>query len=70
MIPLFIMPDIMSKLAVVSVNYWSIQGFYDIFWRLLPLGEIMPRILVLIGVAIVFTILSIRLFSKTIMKIV
>ncbi len=69
MIPLFIMPDIMSRLAVVSVNYWSIQGFYDIFWRSLPLSEIMPRILILTGAAIIFTIISIRLFSKNILKI-
>jgi ABC-type Na+ efflux pump permease subunit len=70
MIPLFVMPDIMSKLAVISVNYWSIQGFYDIFWRSLPLSEILPRILILTGAAIVFTIVSIRLFSKNILKIV
>ena len=70
MIPLFIMPDIMSRLAVISVNYWSIQGFYDIFWRSLPLSEILPRILILTGSAIIFTILSIRLFSKNILKIV
>ncbi len=70
MVPLFIMPDIMSRLAVVSVNYWSIQGFYDIFWRSLPLSKILPRILILTGSAIIFTILSIRLFSKNILKIV
>lgn len=69
MIPMFIMPDIMSKLAVISVNYWSIQGFYDIFWRSLPINEIMPRIVVLTGAAIIFTFLSIRLFSKNILKI-
>lgn len=33
MIPLFIMPAILQKLALLSVNYWGIQGFYDIFWR-------------------------------------
>ena len=27
MVPLFIMPAIMQKIAVVSVNYWGIQGF-------------------------------------------
>ncbi len=70
MIPLFIMPDIMSKLAVISVNYWSIQGFYDIFWRSLPLSEILPKILLLIGVGLTFTLLSLRLFSKNIIKII
>src|SRR6185436_17963589 len=28
MIPLFLMPSWMQKIAVVSVNYWGIQGFY------------------------------------------
>ena len=31
MIPLYIMPAFMQDAAVISVNYWSIQGFYDIF---------------------------------------
>jgi hypothetical protein len=33
MIPLFFMPAFMQKLAVFSVNYWSIQAFYDILGR-------------------------------------
>jgi ABC-2 type transport system permease protein len=70
MIPLFIMPDIMSRIAIFSVNYWGIQGFYDIFWRLLPLSEILPRIFILSGTGIVLTIISIKLFKKTILNMV
>jgi ABC-type multidrug transport system permease subunit len=70
MIPLFIMPDVMRNLAYFSVNYWSIQGFYDIFWRTLPLSDIIPKILLLSGVGIIFTIISLRLFSKNIFKII
>lgn len=70
MIPLFIMPQIMSKIAIFSVNYWAIQGFYDIFWRSLPVSDILPRILVLNGTGIVMTLLSIRLFNKSILKII
>jgi len=70
MIPLFIMPEIINKIAIFSVNYWSIQGFYDIFWRSLPLSEIFPKILVLIVIGIVLTILSIRLFNKSVLKII
>ena len=40
MIPLFIMPSILQKIALLSVNYWGIQGFYDLFWRALPLEAI------------------------------
>jgi ABC-type Na+ efflux pump permease subunit len=70
MIPLFIMPDIMSDIAVVSVNFWSIQGFYDIFWRQLPLSEILPRIFMLTGFGLVFSFFSVRLFSKNILSLI
>jgi len=68
-IPLFIMPAIMKKIAVFSVNYWGIQGFYDIFWRGLPLIDILPRILVLTGIGLVMTVISVRLFKKTVISL-
>jgi ABC-type multidrug transport system permease subunit len=70
MIPLFFMPEIMNKVAIFSVNYWGIQGFYDIFWRSLPLSETLPKILVLTCIGVVMTILSIRLVNKNILKII
>jgi len=70
MIPLFVMPSIMQKIAVISVNYWGIQGFYDIFWRSLPLIEIAPRLLVLIGIGLFMTIISIFFFKKNMLKLV
>jgi ABC-type multidrug transport system permease subunit len=69
MIPLFIMPSILQKIALLSVNYWGIQGFYDLFWRVLPLADILPKILILTGIGIVFTLASIWLFNKRIMKL-
>lgn len=69
MIPLFIMPEILQKIALLSVNYWGIQGFYDLFWRVLPLKEIMPKILILMSMGIVMTLASILLFKKRITKL-
>ena len=69
MIPLFIMPAILQKIALLSVNYWGIQGFYDIFWRTLPLDAILPKILVLMCIGIVMTLASVQLFKKRIMKL-
>jgi len=69
MIPLFIMPPVLQKVALLSVNYWGIQGFYDLFWRALPLGEIIPKILVLMGIGLLMTVASINIFKKRIMKI-
>ncbi|MBN2774443.1 MAG: ABC transporter permease [Prolixibacteraceae bacterium] len=70
MIPIFIMPSIMKKIAVISVNYWGIQGFYDIFWRKLPLINILPKAAVLIFIGTLLIIISIRLFRKNILKLV
>jgi ABC-2 type transport system permease protein len=69
MIPLFIMPAILQKIAILSVNYWGIQGFYDIFWRFLPLKAILPKILILFTIGIIMTFASIQLFKKRIMNL-
>ncbi len=70
MIPLFIMPEIMSKVAIFSVNYWGIQGFYDIFWRQLPLSDILPKILILTATGVVLTGISIRLITRNILRLI
>jgi len=60
----------MRKVAVLSVNYWGIKGFYDIFWRGLPLIDILPKIVVLVAIGFVMTVISIRLFNRNVMKLV
>jgi len=70
MIPLFVMPEIMQKIAVVSVNYWGIQGFYDIFWRNLSLVEILPKMGILVGIGLTMSLISVRLFKKNILKMI
>ena len=69
MVPIFIMPAIMQKIAVVSVNYWGIQGFYDIFWRHLPISDVMIRVVVLLGIGIFMMAISIKNFNKNILTI-
>jgi len=72
MIPLFVMPEFMQKIAVFSVNYWGIQGFYDIFMELLPITDItfLSRVFVLIGIGTVLNFISLKMFKKNILKIV
>jgi ABC-type multidrug transport system permease subunit len=72
MIPIFMMPEFMQKIAVVSVNYWGVQGFYDIFWRLLPLTDItfLSRVFVLVGTGTLLNIIALLMFKKNILKIV
>ena len=64
MVPTFVMPAIMQKIAVVSINYWGIQGFYDIFWRGLSAVEILPRGLILLGMGLFLILVSTLLFKR------
>jgi ABC-2 type transport system permease protein len=72
MIPVPVMPAFMQKIAVVSVNYWGIQGFYDIFWRLVPLTDItfLSRVLVLLCIGSLLNLIALIMFKKNILKIV
>jgi ABC-2 type transporter. len=67
MIPLFFMPVFMQKMAVVSINYWSIQGFFDLFWRNLPFNDttFISRIGVLLTIGLSLNTLALILFKKT-----
>ena len=67
MIPLFVMPAIMKKIAVISINYWGIQGFYDIFWRGLHLTQILPKIGILFGIGVILSLIAVRLYHKNIL---
>jgi ABC-type multidrug transport system permease subunit len=72
MIPIFIMSEFMQKISVFTVNYWGVQGFYDIFWRLLPLTDItfLSRVFVLFSIGTVLNFIALLMFKKNILKIV
>jgi len=72
MIPLFVMPEIMQKIAVFSVNYWGIQGIYDIFWKLVPLSDstFLSRVFVLIGIGTLMNFIALLMFRRNILKMV
>ena len=69
MIPIFIMPEIMQKIAVVSVNYWGIQGFYDIFLKLLPITDItfLSSVFVLMGIGTLLNFIALQMFKRNIL---
>ncbi|WP_421918949.1 ABC transporter permease [Marinifilum sp.] len=70
MMPLFFMPAIMKKIAVISVNYWAMEGFFDIFWRQLPLIDILPKMLILLGIGTLLTAISVISFRRNLLKMV
>ncbi|MBC8047711.1 MAG: ABC transporter permease [Fimbriimonadaceae bacterium] len=69
MIPLYIMPQFMQNAAVVSVNYWSIQGFYDIFWRKTGIHAIGENVIVLLAITITVLLVSNYFFKKNVLKL-
>jgi ABC-type multidrug transport system permease subunit len=72
MIPIFIMPEIMQKIAVFTVNYWGIQGIYDIFWKLVPLTDItfLSKVFVLLCTGTFLDFVALLMFRRNILKIV
>jgi len=68
MMPMIFMPAIMQKIAIISVNYWAMDGFFDIFWRQLPIIDILPNVLVLLGIGFTLTLISVISFRKTVLK--
>jgi ABC-2 type transport system permease protein len=64
------MPSWMQSVGHVSINYWSIQGFFDIFQRQLPITD--PVFLEKVGVLILFGLVlstaAFRLFRKNVMS--
>jgi len=71
MMPSFVMPFWMQKMAVFSVNYWSIQGFYDLYWRVLPISDpvFLSRVGMLFAIGLVLNLAAIRMFKKNILNI-
>jgi ABC-type multidrug transport system permease subunit len=69
MIPSFVMPEFMQNMSVFTVNYWSIQGMYDIFWRDLPMNEWMTNVFVLFGIGMFFIVISVPMYKRNILKV-
>ncbi len=71
MMPLFFMPALMQKAAVLSVNYWSIQSFYDVFWRNLSITDpsFLKKIVVLVFIGLILNVLAVIMFRKNILKL-
>lgn len=71
MFPVFFMPEFMQKISIFSVNYWGIQGFYDIFWRMLSITDttFLSRVLVLFLIGSGLNLIALWMFKRNILKI-
>ncbi len=70
MIPLFLLPGWVHQIAVISLNYWAIEGFYDIFWRNLPFPAVLPESAVLLGMTALLLLLAMFFYKKNILKLI
>jgi ABC-2 type transport system permease protein len=70
MMPVVFMPAFIQKLAVGTINYWSIQGFYDIYWRLLPFSDVLDNAAVLLAITGVAITIAMIFFKKNIIKLI
>ena len=64
MIPLFIMPEFMQNMAMLSMNYWGLESFYDLLWRDLDFQFILQKLIIMAGIGLLTMTLSMRLFRK------
>ncbi|HNF71124.1 MAG TPA: ABC transporter permease [Chitinophagaceae bacterium] len=71
MIPSFIMPELLQKASHFTVNYWGIQGFYDIFWRKLPIqnSDFLLKVGVLFLIGLGLNLLAVKGFRKHLQQI-
>jgi len=70
MIPIFFMPEFMQKIAVISLNYWAIQGFFDVLGREVSFLQVITKVGVLIGIGATMMAISASLFKRNLLKVV
>ncbi len=49
MFPRFLMPELMQKAGLFTLNAWAIDGFTKVFWRDEPVLALWPQVLVLVA---------------------
>ena len=64
MFPRFMMPEIMQKIGLLTLNAWAIDGFQKVFWREEPLTHLWPQVLVLTAISLVFFALARRIARR------
>ena len=63
MVPRYVMSSSMQRLGLFTFNGWALDGYLKVFWRDLPVGALVPQVLVLGGCAIGFLLIA-RLLAR------
>ncbi len=68
MMPLFLFPEIIKTVAHFTINYWAIDGFYDVLGRDVGISGILQNTLVLLLFSIFSSLAAIFVFTKRLKK--
>jgi ABC-2 type transport system permease protein len=63
MVPRYVMSETMKEFGRVTFNAWALDGYTKVFWRDLPVRELLPELSVLISVSLVLLIVA-RLLAR------
>jgi ABC-2 type transport system permease protein len=64
MFPRYLMPEVMQKAGLWTINAWAIDGFTKVFWRDLPVVDLWPQVGVLLAVGIVLFVIARRVARR------
>jgi len=68
MMPLFLFPDFLKNVAYFTINYWAIDGFYDVLGRDVGLTGTAYNAMILVIFAIISSLIAIIIFTKRLKK--
>jgi ABC-2 type transport system permease protein len=63
MVPRYVMSETMKEFGRVTFNAWALDGYTKVFWRDLPVRELLPELSILISVSLVLLIVA-RLLAR------
>lgn len=69
MIPSFVMPPVMQKFSMLTINYWAGDGFFDLYYRNVSFAYFSIKLIVLSGFCAVLLGASTYFFKKKLRKI-
>jgi ABC-2 type transport system permease protein len=64
MFPRFLMPPVMQKFGLLTINAWAIDGFTKVFWRDLPVSSLWPQVAVLLGIGTALFLIARRIARR------
>ncbi|MDK9700319.1 MAG: ABC transporter permease [bacterium] len=64
MFPSFLMPGWLQTIGKFTLNHWAMLAYQNYFWRRLPLSESLTSLLVLGGICVVVTVVTIPLLQR------